>query len=79
MIYKLKEEKKGEKERMRCRQEGREERREKEREKKKEEKKEEENERALSLAHKSTTFLETLAGSTARRRGTSSLQVTKEL
>lgn len=63
---------------MRCRQEGREERerREKEREKKKEEKKEE-NERALSLAHKSTTFFETLAESTAQRWGTSSLQVTK--
>ena len=44
-----------------------------------EEKKEEENQRALSLAHKSTTFLETLAESTAQRRGTSSLQVTKEL
>lgn len=50
-----------------------------ERKKRKEEKKEEENERALSLEHKSTMFLETVTESTAQRRGTSSLQITKEL
>lgn len=69
MIYKFKEGKKGEKERMRCRQGGREERREKEREKKKEAKKEEENGRALSLAHKSTMFLETLTEKALPRGG----------
>lgn len=62
---------------MRGRQGGKDGEREGERRKRK--KKEGENERALSLAHKINKFLESLTESTAQGRGTSSLQIPKQL